>query len=226
MGADQSIDGLDKIQIGDNSYVGETLDGKPHGQGTMTFPYPKCAIYTGQWQHGQPHGKGVLKLPGVSYEHEWTNGVPSVMGTITYGPDGTMYYVGEIVNYKYHGKGTLYMCNSPDKSDISSTEEGNWVNGKKHGKIITTIYVGTLNEEAKRDTLKEKAIIMEGEYIDDKKHGTFTTKDLPFCVTVEEYVNDKKHGKCVTTMGKDIFEERYENGIHINAQGEVSEIDN
>jgi hypothetical protein len=226
MGAYQSID-LDKIQIGDNSYVGETLDGKPHGQGTMTFPYPKCATYTGQWQHGQPHGKGVLKILNESYEHEWTNGVPSVIGTITYGPDGMVYYVGEIVKCKPHGQGTMYYLHSADKSDIFFCYSGQWVEGKKHGKIIETDF-DILNEEAKRDPSKT---IKEGEYINDKKHGIFTTTQL-IGKRIEEYVNDKLHGKCIYTIGRETFEKHYENGIqigktiHINAQGEVSKIDN
>ena len=61
-------------------YVGEKLDGKHHGQGTMT--YSDGAKYEGDWKDGKRHGQGTLT---------WSNGFK---------------HVGEWKDDKKHGKGT------------------------------------------------------------------------------------------------------------------------
>ena len=44
-----------------DTYVGETLQGERHGQGTYTFQDGKQ--YVGTWQHGLRHGQGTLTFP-------------------------------------------------------------------------------------------------------------------------------------------------------------------
>ena len=54
-------------------YVGEKLDGKHHGQGTMT--YSDGAKYEGDWKHGKRHGQGKYTFTnGVKYVGEWKDG--------------------------------------------------------------------------------------------------------------------------------------------------------
>ena len=62
-------------------YVGEGIDGKRHGQGTVTYSNGKK--YVGEFKNGKKHGQG----------------------TETY-PNGSK-YVGEFKNGKYHGQGTF-----------------------------------------------------------------------------------------------------------------------
>ncbi len=51
-------------------YVDEKLDGKYHGQGTMT--YSGGAKYEGDWKHGKRHGQGTYTWSdGVKYVGEW-----------------------------------------------------------------------------------------------------------------------------------------------------------
>lgn len=46
------------------------LDGKRHGQGTMSFA-DSDAVYTGQWAQGLRHGQGTLSFnKGGSHRYE------------------------------------------------------------------------------------------------------------------------------------------------------------
>ena len=50
------------IRYGDGSrYIGEQLQGEPHGEGILT--YANGRYYTGGFQHARFHGKGVLFDP-------------------------------------------------------------------------------------------------------------------------------------------------------------------
>ena len=61
----------------ETKYVGEVKNGKPHGQGTLTYP-DKGGKYVGQWRNGKYHGQGELtfwngdKLKGnfINGKHE------------------------------------------------------------------------------------------------------------------------------------------------------------
>ena len=66
-------------------YVGDYKDGKPHGQGTIT--YPDGAMFVGEFKDGKSHGQGT---------YTW--------------PDGDK-YVGEYKANKMHGRGTFTFSN-------------------------------------------------------------------------------------------------------------------
>ena len=56
-----------------DKYVGETLNGERHGQGTYTFHDGKH--YVGAWRNGQRYGQGTLTFPnGDVYMGEFANG--------------------------------------------------------------------------------------------------------------------------------------------------------
>jgi hypothetical protein len=111
-----------------SKYVGELRDGKPHGQGTYTFPSGEK--YEGEWRDGIQSGRGTATFPnGASYRGEFRDGNRNGKGTYTYST-GEQYvgewrdgkrngsaaftysngqqFVGQYRDDKAHGKGILY----------------------------------------------------------------------------------------------------------------------
>ena len=68
-------------------YIGELVDGVPHGQGTWTASDGQK--YVGEWKGGNSHGQGTYKwTDGTKYVGEWKNGKMHGQGTYTW-PDGS-----------------------------------------------------------------------------------------------------------------------------------------
>jgi hypothetical protein len=78
-------------------YVGEYLDGKPHGRGTMLLP--SSYRYEGEWRLGQPHGYGTL-----------------------YFKDERNFYQGMWLDGKRHGKGLLMLSRSEWRGEFRDGE--------------------------------------------------------------------------------------------------------
>jgi len=73
------------------TYVGNTLNGQPNGQGTYTFGIEQ---YVGEFKDGLFNGQGTWTHPfGEKYVGEWKNHEKNGQGTFTW-PTGTK-YVGE-----------------------------------------------------------------------------------------------------------------------------------
>ena len=73
----------------EGDYVGEKLNGKPHGQGIFTWPAGH--YYEGKWQHGKRHGQGKYQSAnGYCYEGVFANDSPYGIGRATY-PSGEFY---------------------------------------------------------------------------------------------------------------------------------------
>ena len=86
-------------------YVGELVNDKPHGKGTIT--YENGDSYEGEWKEGKKHGKGTLTTSaGGKYEGEWKDDEMEGQGTYTW-PNGDK-YVGGWKEGKKHGQGTLF----------------------------------------------------------------------------------------------------------------------
>ena len=86
------------------NYVGESKNGEPNGQGTMTLS--DGANYVGEFKNGKPNGQGTMTLPdGTKYSGEWKGGKPNGQGTeiIT---DGSK-FVGEFKDDSFLN-GTFY----------------------------------------------------------------------------------------------------------------------
>ena len=152
------------------SYIGDKLDGLPHGQGKFTYGEKdgNKTEYVGQFKNGLFSGHGTWK---DSYGHklvgEWKDGKIDGQGAFT-SDDGTT-YVGEYKEGKKHGKGTRI-----------------WPNGKK--------YVGewSINlEHGQGTTIFPNGETHVGEYDLGMRHGqgTYTFPDG------EEYVGHWKDGK-------------------------------
>lgn len=87
------------------NYVGQFRAGRPHGQGTMS--YPGSNKYVGEWRNGKREGEGTMWYPiGHKYVGEWRNNRRSGKGTMTY-PDGRK-YVGSWRSGKRNGQGIEY----------------------------------------------------------------------------------------------------------------------
>jgi len=115
-------------------YVGEGIDGKRHGQGTVTYSNGKK--YVGEFKNGKKHGQGTETYPnGSKYVGEFKNGKYNGQGTFTYS-DGRK-YVGEFKSWKQHGKG---VSTARDGQRWYTFYDGEFKKGHFHGqgKLVVT----------------------------------------------------------------------------------------
>jgi len=115
-------------------YVGEGIDGKRHGQGTVTYSNGKK--YVGEFKNGKKHGQGTQTWSdGDKYEGEHKDGKKDGQGTYTWS-DGSK-YVGEFKNGKQHGKG---VSTARDGQRWYTFYDGEFKKGHFHGqgKLVVT----------------------------------------------------------------------------------------
>ena len=115
-------------------YVGEEIDGKRHGQGTVTYSNGKK--YVGEFKNGKKHGQGTQTwTSGDKYVGEFKDGKYHGQGTYTYS-DGRK-YVGEFKNWKQHGKG---VSTARDGQRWYTFYDGEFKKGHFHGqgKLVVT----------------------------------------------------------------------------------------
>ncbi len=204
-----------EIMIGKDRYVGEYINGKPHGKGIIYYAADDSKerkSYEGDWVNGMRHGQGAITWTnGDKYIGEFDNG--SYTKGIYYHADGRK-YEGSFLNNKYHGYGKIIFAS--DDSYKRKSYEGDWVNGKRQGQG-TMIWANG-----------NKYI---GEWLDGTRHGKGTfywangrfeeanwqngTKEgfARYYFSQNDYlqgyyVNGKEEGKW----------ERYENGRHTQTQ--------
>ena len=111
-------------------YVGEEIDGKRHGQGTVTYSNGKK--YVGEFKNGKKHGQGTFTWSdGEKYEGEWKDG-------------------------EFHGQGKLVVT----KTDDDGTLQGKWGLGKWKGLTVTGEFknnrfwnVQSYNDKGEQNTL-------------------------------------------------------------------------
>lgn len=78
--------GQGKLQRGQGptapTYDGTLREGRPHGQGRLTWP--DRSTYAGDWQNGQRAGSGThVFASGNRYEGDWRADAPHGRGTLT-----------------------------------------------------------------------------------------------------------------------------------------------
>lgn len=97
--------GTETINYSDGSiYIGQVVDGLPHGRGTMIWPNGN--VYTGDHVNGERTGKGSCSWAnGDTYAGSFVNDVRTGKGTYTWA-DGTV-YSGDFVDNQFHGQGTM-----------------------------------------------------------------------------------------------------------------------
>ena len=117
-----------ELMIGNDRYVGEYKNGKPHGKGIMYYAANdanKRKSYEGDWVEGKRQGKGKFYwVSGERYEGEVLNDKLHGFG-IYYWADGHR-YEGDWVEGKKQGKGKFYWADG-------CRYEGDWLNDKRHG---------------------------------------------------------------------------------------------
>ena len=70
-------------------YLGEVLEGRPHGEGRMVWP--SDAVHTSTWGDGARHGAGTFReREGAAYVGEFRDGARAGKGRFTW-PDGRSY---------------------------------------------------------------------------------------------------------------------------------------
>jgi hypothetical protein len=119
---DQNSPNVQTIEWEDGIYVGELLDGIPHGQGTST--YPDGDKYVGEYKDGKMHGHGTYTVcTGHKYVGEWKGDKCNGQGTDT-SPDGHKYEGEYMDGQRFRGtfwNGTL--CDS-EGNVLATCSEG------------------------------------------------------------------------------------------------------
>jgi hypothetical protein len=122
------------IKYDDGSvFSGKAKDGKPNGQGTMT--YASGNLYEGGFIDGLKDGQGTfIWKNGEIYVGEYKNDVRNGHGTYTW-PNGGR-YVGEWKDGKHNGRGAYTWANG-------DRYVGEWKDGKMNGQGAFTSKDGT-----------------------------------------------------------------------------------
>ncbi len=107
-------------------YLGETLDGKPHGRGRENKANGE--YYIGSWNNGQRHGRGMLQTEkGNTYLGLWENGKRNGEGIFQWA-DGSAFR-GQWRDDEMHGRGKYFYADGRSLS-------GTWEHGKKNGMFV------------------------------------------------------------------------------------------
>ena len=120
-----------ELVIGENRYIGEHKDGKPHGKGVLYYSEgSKMKSYKGDWVYGRREGTGTLIWKdGEKYEGEWKEDKRNGYGTMYYS-DGRIYR-GYWLNSKRHGKGRMDFA--ANDSCNRTYYDGDWIEGVRQG---------------------------------------------------------------------------------------------
>ena len=112
-----------------DEYVGETKNGKPHGQGTYVT-FANGDEYVGEFRNGKKHGQGTLtSVPDDKYVGEWKDGKEHGQGTYTDSKGHN--FVGGWKDGERHGQGTVTFANG-------NKFAGEWKDGKRTGQVTYT----------------------------------------------------------------------------------------
>lgn len=142
------------LEIDDATYKGQTLNGKPDGQGTYTWA--NGTKYEGEFSGGNLHGKGtVTTSTGDKYKGEFRSNLRHGKGTFYFSTSGDK-YEGDWKNDEKNGQGIYTYSNG-------SKYEGNFKDGSKDGRGILTYPNGTK---------------YRGEWKNDKKDGQGTYTNI------------------------------------------------
>ncbi|RLN06132.1 hypothetical protein BBJ28_00004727 [Nothophytophthora sp. Chile5] len=119
------LEGFDDGQHGPCSYVGEVLDGVPHGRGESHHE-ATGDVYVGSWMAGRRSGHGVVTLrDGSVYRGEWRNGRRNGFGLFDDARTRAR-YDGKWVGDVRCGRGVCTYANG-------CSYEGDWQDDARHG---------------------------------------------------------------------------------------------
>lgn len=179
-----------------SSYIGDTLNGLPHGHGRCEFKAGQT--YEGQFEHGLMHGRGCYTWQdGSSYTGIMNHHSATGTGLIVWS-DGSS-YEGEVQDGYRHGEGVFI------DPAVPCLYEGTWQRGLRHGKGKLTYddlghsyYEGQWFEGARHGygLLRYKSgNLYEGNWLWDRKVGQGTMNWFTLNQRyIGEWLNDLPHG--------------------------------
>ena len=223
-----------ELQFPLGRYVGEILDGKPHGLGSFYYNQSDNRLsYEGDWADGMPNGKGKLIIKdGSVYDGTWVNGYLNGQGTLTFS-NGEK-YEGNFSNGIYDGQGSYYY---PSGSKYvggwregkesgfgifyyasGARYEGNWEDGmyNGYGKFFYKSgcrfegYFKNGNENGEGRFYYNDGKEEVGRWVNGKREGQFTCYYGHGEWEKGNYVNDQLDGIWVNEKGKRVA--KYSNG--------------
>ena len=147
-----------------SSYKGQIKNKKAHGKGVeiLLSPYSKITMerveeyYSGNWKNGKRHGKGIWynyhPKIGQTGDDEWPLSGSFLYTVQEEEDDGDHSYDGEWQNGKRHGKG--------ESIDFEGIFKGEFKNDKKWNGILDRLW-----PEGKREVEINKKIIKNGKLV-------------------------------------------------------------
>ncbi|MBA3721736.1 MAG: hypothetical protein H0W88_04980 [Parachlamydiaceae bacterium] len=162
--------GEQPLLIEGGSYIGELLDGKPHGKGSVKF---ENGTYTGEFANGEFCGEGEYIINDIHYKGTFKVG-NHFLGVAEY-KDGK-----KIEGEFFDGDANGY-CVVKNKN--GSTFEGIFKAGNRNGK----------------GTYTSSTITYEGYYLNDKQHGEAILTHVNNFVYKGMFIEDQMTGKGIKT---------------------------
>ena len=197
--------GNTKIKDEEGEYIGELVNGKKHGKGTMKGIDGN--VYEGEWKEGLMHGKGIYKWSDciTVYEGEFVDGNFNGKG-IKKDAEGDV-YEGFWKDDLMHGKGKMKFADG-------NVYEGEWKDNLFNGNGIykwsdgITVYEGEFkdgNFNGKGFRKDADGAVYEGFWKDDQRHGKGTMKYADGNVYIGDWYEESRSGVGKLSHGKKIL---------------------
>jgi hypothetical protein len=154
-----------------DSYQGQLLDGKPHGQGTMNYAGVDRRTYVGNWVNGARQGRGEVTWPsGARFEGEFRNDKANGQGMQTEADGG--FYIGSWRDNQMNGHG-VYTYPS------GARYEGEFKDDHQHGHGVYTWPDGARHEgQFKNDKPTDLKSSVFGRIVQDIRESTQTSRAM------------------------------------------------
>lgn len=171
-------------------YVGNVLDGKLHGKGTLTYicdnkyhEFYKYQSYEGDWVEGKKHGYGTfIWKNGDKYVGYWSNDKANGQGTMKWANGDK--YVGEWKNDIPH-KGTITYAPDDISGRVSYEGDGNIMHG--HGSMAWKNF--SITGDWAFGLIKKGVPVLHHEYQVD-------SQDTLNYANGNRYIGKTKNGNC------------------------------
>lgn len=127
-----------ELQLKDGLYIGEIMNGKPNGKGTLYYHSHDINTkyrWEGDWEDGELNGYAIIIAESGRYEGGVKNGIPEGQGTLITNTGDKI--VGAFKNGLPNGRCTLY------SEEYGGTIYCNLVNNQMDGEVVLQYKNGT-----------------------------------------------------------------------------------